>query len=255
MSSFPHFYQSMSEFFYSGLFAGRQLLFAFRHRDTWLYFPGFLSASEPRADAIRIPREDYYMFDGQPFIGDSPFNEYSLSVFRASDALIPYDCFVFHGAAFLWHERAWILTGVSGTGKSTQLRHWMSLYGDEIWVMNGDKPILSRDAYGCFSVHPSPWKGKERWGDDTFSAPLGGIVLLQQGKDNSISLLSPARAARPLFMNLFSAFETAEQLRALCRLEEELITTTPLWKLVNRGDEASAVLTHETLLSEGVLVE
>lgn len=239
----------MDDYFYSGVFAGVQLQFAFRHADTAKYFQGTLSASDANECAIRVPKTDFDLFAEEPGMGDNAYTEYSLSVYRASDALMPYDRFLFHAAAILWRDRAWLLAANSGTGKSTQLRHWMNLYPDEVRIINGDKPILHRISNDGFMVYPSPWKGKERWGDDSLAAPLGGIILLEQGKENAFSSLSPFKAARPFLTFFFSAFESESSVQQLCRLEEDLITKTPLWRLVNRGDEASAILTHDTLCS------
>ena len=61
-----------------------------------------------------------------------------------SDWLLPKGC-VFHSAAFWWRGKAYLLTGPSGIGKSTQLRNWMDLYPKETELINGDKPILCFD--------------------------------------------------------------------------------------------------------------
>jgi len=93
--------------------------------------------------------------------------------------------FYFHGAVFSWHGRAFMFTAKSGTGKSTQLKNWLQLYGDEINIINGDKPILAiRDDQVL--VYPSPWKGKEGWGQDDVMLPLAGIIFLEQDRINEI---------------------------------------------------------------------
>lgn len=100
------------------------------------------------------------------------------------------------------------------------------------------------------SVHPSPWKGKEGWGDDSLTAPLGGIILLKQGKDNSICRMESHRAAPLLLTQFFSMFETKETISAICRFEESLLSNVPVWLLINKGDQASAILTRDKLLAE-----
>ncbi len=243
----------MKEYYYKGIFAGQTLNFAFRHEETVKYFSPFLVESESPAEiSVRVPISDIDFWAEHTGTKDNAYTEYSISVYRASDALLAYDRVVFHAAAFQWHGRAWLLAADSGTGKSTQLMLWQRLYGDEIQVINGDKPIIKRENDGSFTVHPSPWKGKERIGSNTLYAPLGGIVLLKQGNVNAFTSLSPANAARSLLTCFFSSYDSRENLLALCRLEEQIILSVPLWQLTNLGDESSAVLTHDMLLNEGV---
>ena len=61
---------------------------------------------------------------------------------RVSDVLIPFRRTVFHGCAFLWRGRVVLLCAPSGTGKTTHYVRWKQLCGDEIQILNGDKPVL-----------------------------------------------------------------------------------------------------------------
>ena len=86
----------------------------------------------------------------------SPLQEYSHLIEPASDVLMTVDRCCLHGAAYVWKERAWILSAPSGTGKSTQYRNLTELYGQEICCINGDKPCLEFRADGSIMVHDSP---------------------------------------------------------------------------------------------------
>lgn len=168
---------------------------------------------------------------------------------RLADALLPFDRCLFHGAAFLWRGRAYLFTAPSGTGKTTQYILWKLLYGEEIQILNGDKPILEFRDGGEILVHPSPWTGKEGMGRDV-CAPLGGLIYLLQGQENAIAPMTPGEAALPLFCQfLFSAGSEAA-VRQVCALEERLLRAAPVWRLVNRGDKASARLCHDTILEQ-----
>ena len=199
---------------------------------------------------MRVPKSDCDCWIQDYGMADNGNTEFGISVYRASDALLSSGRVIIHAAAMQWQERAYLFSADSGTGKSTQLRRWLELYGHEVKIINGDKPILRLEEDGHFTVHPSPWKGKEEWGDDSLSAPLGGIILLKQGADNKMSRLSSSRAAACLLPQFFSSFESRMYLSMLCRLEEALLSKTPVWQLVNKGNAASAELTHETLIRE-----
>lgn len=123
---------------------------------------------------------------------------------------------------------------------------WKLCFGEEIQILNGDKPLLEFRKDGIL-VHPSPWRGKEGLGSlDT--APLGGIILLEQNEENRMRRLLPAEAAGPLLTQLLFTRKNADDVRAACALEERLLAQVPVWLLQNRGDAASAALCRDTLM-------
>lgn len=167
---------------------------------------------------------------------------------RACDALLPFERAIFHGVAFIWRGQAWLLTALSGTGKTTHYIQWKRQYGDEISIINGDKPVLDFSDEGI-SVHPSPWRGKENMGSMR-SAPLGGIIMLKQGQENAMRRVEPQEAVAELFMQFLFTRSTQLDVQRVCALEERLLQTVPVWQLVNRGDEDSARLCRDTLAKE-----
>lgn len=181
--------------------------------------------------------------------GDRVFAEYSLLIEAFANPVLRYNRFLFHGVSFRWHGKALILTGLSGVGKTTQYHHWLSQFGSEIELISGDKSLIEiRD--DTFVVHPSPWTGKERE-QGTASAPLGGIVLLEQGTDNTIRPLTRSEAVFPLLLQFLYRPLDRESLELVCDYEEKLLSAVPVWKLVNRGDPESAALCYHTLKEDG----
>lgn len=181
--------------------------------------------------------------------GDIAFAEYSLLIEPLSNLLLKHGRFLFHGAAFLWHERAFLFTGQSGVGKSTQLRHWLAEYPEEVTVINGDKPIIQQTSQG-FIVHPSPWTGKENWGGRS-NAPLGGLIILKQGLEDDIRRLSAKEAVYPVFLQFLYRPVDKESLELVCRYEQVMLDRIPVWELTNTGTVSSARLTGQTLIEEG----
>lgn len=72
----------------------------------------------------------------------APYVEHMELCTRACDALLPFERAIFHGVAFIWRGQAWLLTALSGTGKTTHYIQWKRQYGGEISIINGDKPVL-----------------------------------------------------------------------------------------------------------------
>lgn len=79
-------------------------------------------------------------------------------------------------------------------------------------------------------------------------APLGGIIYLEQGKENKITRMKPQEAVIPIYKQFLFLPVTGEAIHAVCQLENVLLRNIPVWKLVNLGDAASAQLTHDVLL-------
>ena len=178
----------------------------------------------------------------------APYVEHMELCTRACDALLPFERAIFHGVAFIWRGQAWLLTALSGTGKTTHYIQWKRQYGGEISIINGDKPVLDFSEEGI-SVHPSPWRGKENMGSMR-SAPLGGIIMLKQGQENAMRRVEPKEVVAELFMLFQFTRSTPLDVRRVCALEERLLQSVPVWQLVNRGDEASARLCRDTLAKE-----
>ena len=178
---------------------------------------------------------------------DNSSTEFDLLVYKASDALLQHDACVIHAAALFFEGRAWLFAAESGIGKSTQLKNWMSLYQKDVRIINGDKPILRFMEDGKIYVYPSPWRGKENWGDDEIVAPLGGVILLKQGAENQLAAADLFQQAARLFSCFFSWFEEEESVRRICLFEERIWNSVPVWVLTNTGDVESAKLVHDLI--------
>ena len=162
--------------------------------------------------------------------------------------LIRTGCCFFHAASFLWRGRAWLLSGPSGVGKSTQFLNWQRLHPGEVSVICGDMPVLERREDGIVWVWPSPWNGKERLGDrHSPSAPLGGLVLLEQGAENTIVPINAHEAIPALFRQFILSPDTEQEILELASLMDSLLRSAPVWKLTNRGDDDSTELLRQTL--------
>jgi len=172
--------------------------------------------------------------------------EFGLLSAEVGTALLPYDRCLFHGAAFQWRGKAWIVTAPPGTGKTTQYALWKMRYGAEIRLLNGDKPILEFRPDGEILVRPSPWCGKESM-HTSDSAPLGGLIVLTRGSENRMVKLNAGAAVEPVYRQFIYAPDEEQSAAAVCRLEERMLLSIPVWELGNVGNVASAELAHDTI--------
>lgn len=232
---------------YQAVYAGHPVRYAFLNPWTRPYFKFWLKPVDGEDYDIKATPE-LLAWTKEQFPEETPeqYAEYKAMLGLTSAFLTQYRCCLFHAVAFLWRGRAWLLTAPSGTGKTTQFMNWRKLYPGEITMICGDMPVLELRADGGVWVHASNWNGKEGVGSFC-AAPLGGTILLEQGKENRISPLSVSDAISALFGQFISRYETEEQIVTVCALMDGMLSRYPAWKYVNLGDDASTELLRRTI--------
>lgn len=232
---------------YQAVFAGRTIRYCFRYPNTARRFRSWLRPVDGEDYDVTVRDEDILQAHSElaeGYCGD--YAEYKALIRPTAHFLLRSDCCIFHSVAFLWNGRAWLLSAPSGTGKSTQFLNWRRQFPGEIIMICGDMPVLEPRADDSLWVHPTSWTGKENIGSFT-SAPLGGVVLLKQGKENHISLVHP-REAIPFLLGQFPIYpENETEIHGICRILDIMLRKYPVWKFVNLGDAASTELLRETL--------
>ena len=160
--------------------------------------------------------------DGGTF---SPAYCESLAIYRKiCTRMLDFDAFLLHAAVISYKGRGFAFAAKSGTGKSTHIAQWMRALGDDVTVVNGDKPILrwregggdeapgwapggegveipgwapSRKAaeaacdqpVGEFIAYGTPYCGKENWGQNT-SVPLRAVCFIERCEPGESDRLS-----------------------------------------------------------------
>ena len=167
-------------------FTGHGFRYRFQYPDTLRYMNSYIQPSERSGYDIKATFD--YMERQKPWFPESTedaYVEYKSLIGLTSLALLEHGSCLFHAAAFLWRGYAWLLTGPSGVGKTTQYKNWKKTHREKVSMICGDMPLLTIEEDGTFWVNPSPWNGKERIRGNE-RAPLGGFILLEQSDSNSI---------------------------------------------------------------------
>lgn len=152
----------------------------------------------------------------------------SLCIYRAIAEQLPqFNRFVFHGAAIEYDGKAYLFTAPSGTGKTTHINLWKKHLGDDVGIINGDKPIvyMGDDAV----VYGTPWAGKEGYQKNT-NAKIKAICILKQAKQNNISKLSESEAVNHLMRQVYMP-QNAIALSNTLSLIGKMIETVPVYML------------------------
>ena len=228
-------------------YAGLPVIYKLRNKKTSQFFTGFIHLSESDVFDILMTNDEFNFFRKihSEDISDE-YVEYKGLLYLTAKKLLVYNCCIFHAVSFIWKEKAWLLTGKSGIGKTTQYLNWNKFFPNEISMISGDMPVLDFNGNKIL-VHPSPWNGKERIRGKA-SAELGGIIFLEQNIQNSIEYNGVNDSIISLF-HQFSVFpENEEEICALAKMVQNIIENVPVWIFSNDGSSNSSVLLRKTIL-------
>ncbi len=104
-----------------------------------------------------------------------------------------------HASAFVFENKAILVSGPSGIGKTTLAKRMNNLFGYPI--LNDDKPLL-RIENDLVVVYGSPFSGKESL---NFNAvyPLGKLLFIEKGEKNEFIMISLKMAINEILKNIF----------------------------------------------------
>ena len=148
---------------------------------------------------------------------------------KICERLLAYDILFLHAAAIEYQGRGYAFCAPSGTGKSTHVNLWCDQLGDQVCIINGDKPLLRYDN-GGFTVYGSPMNGKEGWGGNT-SAPLKAICFIERSQEDKLEPLSDEREILGRLTNQLIVARKPETALLQLGLLDHLMETTPFFLL------------------------
>lgn len=175
-----------------------------------------------------------------------PFLERLVIQRKFAEALMERNTLMVHGSAVAVDGVGYLFTAPCGTGKSIHTRLWRQVFGDRAVMINDDKPFIRLEEERIV-ICGSPWSGKHGLDTDT-EVPLGGICLLERGKENRIRpLLKDARVLLSKELRWFMERSRQAQFDALAA---PLLERIPLWHMACNMDPAAAVLSHAAMSGE-----
>lgn len=150
-----------------------------------------------------------------------------------------FGCLMLHAAVITDGIHTFAFTAPSGTGKTTHIRLWQQVFGKEIQVINGDKPILRKTETG-FVAYGTPWCGKEGFQTNR-GMPLTALCFLDRGRENIVTHLDPTQAVVPMFHQVVIPQNPDTASKAMDLLDA-LVRNVPLYHLTcNMEEEAACV--------------
>lgn len=159
-----------------------------------------------------------------------------------------YNRVMLHGACISYKDKAYLFTAPSGTGKSTHVGLWQRYLGDNVTIINGDKPIFYIRESGSVCAFGTPWCGKEGWNRNE-SADLAGICFMKRGIENKIRRAKPDDAAPFLLRQMFLPKEP-EAAALTLGLLDRIVSAIPAYLLECDMSEDAVRTSFEALTGE-----
>ena len=169
-----------------------------------------------------------------------PFLERLAIQRKFAEELLNRQILMVHGSAAAVDGVGYIFTAACGTGKSTHTRLWREVFGDRAVMINDDKPFIRLDGERV-TVCGAPWSGKHGLETNT-EVPLGGVCLLERGKENQIRPMSQDRS--PEVTKNLRWYMEDHRVPRFDALAAELAQRVPFWHMHCNMDPAAAVMSH-----------
>lgn len=204
----------------------------------------FVSVSKDDLERERRFRDEEALEEGmKPRKVTEPFLERLAIQRKFAEELMNREILMVHGSAVAVDGIGYIFTAACGTGKSTHTRLWREVFGDRAVMINDDKPFIRLDG-STVTVCGAPWSGKHGL-DSNVELPLGGICLLERGKENEIRPVSEEEIPE-LYRNL-RWFMERSRVPQFDALAAGLFRRVPLWHMKCNMDPAAAVMSHSAM--------
>lgn len=166
---------------------------------------------------------------------------------KITEALASEDCILMHAATIEYKGKAYAFSAKSGTGKTTHITLWEKLFGEEVKIINGDKPFVRRRVVGDkteFIAYGTPWCGKEGKNTNT-SATLAGFCLLERSEENFAR--ECGEEAIPQLLGLIHQKKDPEYIGFMLSFVDSFVRNVPIYRLgVNMNDDA-AIMARDML--------
>ena len=177
-------------------------------------------------------------------VKDLPMKEYILSSMMFLEIAQKEGYLALHASAISYLDQGILFVAPSKTGKSTQASMWKQVYGDDVSIINDDKPLLYKDL-DQFFVTGSPFAGKHSLSQN-IQKPIKAIIFLEQAYQDDLILLNRSESLLRLMNNMLRPRDE-ETWNKLLILVNEIIETIPIYLLKATKSISSVELVQNTL--------
>lgn len=177
--------------------------------------------------------------------GSGPFAETVAFSRKFGQALPRFDGFMMHAATFTVGDKCIALMAKSGTGKSTHMLLWKQLFGENMEIINGDKPAV-KIVDGKPFAYGTPWCGKEGLSVNK-GAQLTDLCFIRRSEQNSVAKL-PKQDCLKFLLGQVVIPEGSENIIKLMELLDKMLQNCNVWEIFCNTDISAAELSSRTIL-------
>jgi len=225
------------------------------HRENKSFLSEYLTDKEPLFSIEPKPKDvmraqtEFERLDlaegREPYARSDMFLE-NIAIHRLlAERLTEYGVLLMHGSALCMDGAAYIFTAPSGTGKSTHARLWREMFGERVFMINDDKPMLRIRDDGV-TVYGTPWDGKHDLSRNA-SAPLRAIAVLKRAAENRIEPLSKEDAFPALLTQAFVS-DHPEVMHRIMALEKQMLDHVAFFTLHCNMEPDAARVAYEGMI-------
>ncbi|UQZ85818.1 hypothetical protein SK3146_05107 [Paenibacillus konkukensis] len=161
---------------------------------------------------------------------------------------------VLHGSSLAFEHQGIVFSANSGIGKSTHANLWKERFGEDVVIVNDDKPAI-RFYEGIPYIFGTPWSGKTDLNMNV-RVPLKAVVFIRRSERNRIERLNARDSIFELTAQIERPYyDSGLGLKTLERIEN-LVATVPVYRLhCNKSQEAVEVVYDEIIAKRGFKYE
>ena len=162
-------------------------------------------------------------------------------------ALPMRDAMLLHGSVIECGGKGIAFLARSGVGKTTHTMLWKQVYGKQVRIINGDKPIIR--FYGDVPyAYGTPWAGKENLQIND-RVPLTDICFIERNPENSVSRVDPTDHLGAVMQQILHPSEPVAAFKTL-ELLDRLLSVCNVWVIKCNVSEDAAITAHDTILGD-----
>lgn len=160
-------------------------------------------------------------------------------------SIIKYNAMLIHSSAIEYNGKAYLFSADSGVGKSTHTALWRKAFGNDVKMINDDKPVV-RIIDGKAVAYGTPFDGGSGIANN-ISAPLGAVIFIERGENNSIRKAQTPEIIRKLYFSTahFVSRDTADK---MLMNFENLLSCTDFYIMTCNMDISAAYIARDAIV-------
>lgn len=158
-----------------------------------------------------------------------------------------YDAFLLHGSVIDCDGRGIAFLARSGVGKTTHTMLWKQVYGENMRIINGDKPII-RFFEDIPYAYGTPWAGKEKLQCND-RVRLTDLCFIERSAENQVIPIKPEDCINAVMQQILVPPDPRMAVKTL-QLLDRLLSVCRVWIIRCNISQEAAVLAHDTILGE-----